>query len=293
MTLFLIAATPVPQVQAHLSRLGDVPGAAARRPQRLLRRRRVRPGQGAADPARAAGGRGEPPGQAGAAHAPPPRRLSLRHPARHHPGEPGPGLGRRAGVRLDHPPPADAVRGQQPPSAPLDQRDDVLPGHHHPAHRARRAGPQDHRHPQGREHLAAGGLPALLLLQDHLSGDLAAQPRRQPAAQADRHPPGGRRGAGARRGGAAAAALLVEGQPALDAEARAARQHLRAVAPDGAADHAPPPGRGLSLDRAPAGGEPAARPPQRPYPLPALRGGPRPRHRPASTSRTSSTASAR
>ena len=70
--------------------------------QRLLRRRRVRAGQGPPDPDRAprrprlAQRRRRPP------HGEPPRRLPVGDPARHHPHQPRPRLDRRARLRLDH-----------------------------------------------------------------------------------------------------------------------------------------------------------------------------------------------
>ena len=155
-----------------------------------------------------------------------------------------------------------------------------LPGHHHPPHRHRRAGAQVVRHPQGRGDDAVHRPAALGLLQAHLPGDLAAQPLRQRHPAADRGAAGGRGRAGARRGGAAPAARLRRPRPPLEAEARAARQHLRAVRPDGAPDHAAARRRRLPLHHPEPGGEPGHRPRERPHPLPALRRRPRPRGRP-------------
>ncbi len=130
--------------------------------------------------------RGDRRAQARPAHAAAPRRLPFGDPARHHPGQPGPGLDRRAGLRLDH----------------RAGRRRASPGTIRALSSIRSAvtiaflvitllhivlgelAPEVDRHPQGRAHVPVGGAAALRLLQAHLPGDLAAQPRgERPAAR--------------------------------------------------------------------------------------------------------------
>src|SRR4028118_471102 len=116
-----------------------VSAGAGRGPVR--RRPSVRPGRGPPHPGRPLGAAGPGPGEGGAPHGPPSGRLPLGDPARHHPGQPGAGLDRRAGFRLDPHAPGPSVH-RRSEGAPLDRPDHLLHRDHDPSHRARRAGPQ-------------------------------------------------------------------------------------------------------------------------------------------------------
>ena len=273
--------------------MGVHPRHAAGGAEWLLRGRRVRAGQGSPHSARPLRRAPRPARQDRASHAAPHRRLSLGQPARDHARQPGPGLDRQRGLRLDGGAVGAVAAGSLTRAEGVDEPDPRLPADHRPPHRDRRAGAQVAGDSQVRARFAVDRLPAPRLLPAHLPDHLAAQQGVDRPAAPLGPAAGGRERAHAQRGGAAAAPLLQPHRAADPAQARAARQRLRALAPprppgDGAAV-----GRGLPLHPAPAGGEPAPGARQRPHPVPALRGRPRQGDRHWSTSRTSSAPSAR
>jgi hypothetical protein len=158
---------------------GDLPlrSAALRGRERLLRGGGVRAGQGAADGAGGPGQARRRRGPAGLRHHPSPRRLPQRDAARDHPRLPRPRLARRAG--LGGVPGAAAALPRGPRGgAPRHQHDHRLQRDQLPAHRHRRAGPEERRHstPRGRQPLERsppgclllGELPRSVVPQRHL-----------------------------------------------------------------------------------------------------------------------------
>ena len=191
-----------------------------------------------------------------------PRRLPLGHPARHHPGQPALGwIGEPAFAWIVEPRGQPASRGDNPAlvhSVALTRR---LPGHHHPAHRARRAGAEVVRHPQGRGDALWIALPLYVFYKVTYPGDLAAQPRGERPAAAGRHRSRSPKASSrtTRRSCGCCSPRSDDGRVSR-AEARAARQRLRAVAPGGAADHGAARRRRLPLDHPHPRGEPASSP---------------------------------
>ena len=152
--------------------------------QRLLRRVGVRDRQSPRQPTRSAGGRGGLAGQV----CPPchgaSRRVSLRHAARHHPLQPGAGLGGRAlpreDVRAVFQPRRGGLReGHQDHHVHPRLRD-----HHLSAHRPRRTRPQVAGHPQASSDDAVDRPRVGRFLHALQTGHLVPERSRQPRSQA-------------------------------------------------------------------------------------------------------------
>src|SRR6202162_5329878 len=207
------AAIPMPNVVARPEFRGESkhdwilarrrssarPGGA----QRLLGGGGARLGEGAPDAPQRAGAAGFRGRAAGEEAGRAPRRVPLGDAARDHHRLARPGLDRRARVRPPHRACGEArrirARGQG-----RDRRRALVPPDHFPAHRVRRAGPEEPRHPApGRD--CARGLGADARVPGAVpSGDLGAERARlrRPAPGRTAHGAGG--GIGPQRGRAPA-----------------------------------------------------------------------------------------
>ena len=131
-------------------------GAGAGSGQRLFRGRRVLDHLGAQNAHRSTAGRGQPHGAAGQARAQQSRSVHRRDAARHHDGQPRPGMDRRACARLAaRAAPRIAAGADLGRHLTHDRSRDRVHHHHRAPHRPRRAGAEDRRASVSREDVAA------------------------------------------------------------------------------------------------------------------------------------------